>query len=668
MPGQQIRGAAAVADKIVVPDDRAKPVIALIGNPNVGKSVIFSSLTRRYVSVSNYPGTTVELSKGSSQFQDGKYTVVDTPGINSLTPHSEDELVARNLLLDEQVEVVIQVADMKNLRRALLLTMQLGEMGLPMVLVLNMKDEANQIGLRVNARQLSEILDIPVVETIATEKVGIPRLIAAIHEARPCRNLPKFDGALEKAVTELIPFIPQNHVDRRALSLMLLGGDETMETYLVSKFGSTETEGWEWIRHQAKQSYSEPISYVIARSRTRHVSDIHREVVVMAPTGVSSAAEWLGRVSQHPVWGVPFLFVVLFLMYEIVGVFGAGTCVNWIENDLFGGYINPAAIKFVEWAVPIVFLQEMLVDPNYGLITVGLTYAIALVLPIVGFFFIAFGILEDSGYLPRLAIMANRVFKVMGLNGKAVLPMVLGLGCDTMATLTTRILETKKERLIAITLLALAVPCSAQLGVIMGILGQISISAYFIFIGVIVSQLVFVGALANWFLPGETSDFMMEIPPFRMPKLSNVLLKTLYRIEWFLKEAVPLFLIGTLILFLGAKSGILDLFQQMAQPVVQGFLGLPSKTAEVFVMGFLRRDYGAAGLFNMFDRGEISPVQAIVTMVTITLFMPCIANFFVIIKEQGIRRALIVVGFVFPYAILVGGCLNAVLRWTNYTP
>jgi ferrous iron transport protein B len=292
----------------------------------------------------------------------------------------------------------------------------------------------------------------------------------------------------------------------------------------------------------------------------------------------------------------------------------------------------------------------------------ALTYAIAIVLPIVGFFFFAFGLLEDSGYLPRLAVMVNKVFKIMGLNGKAVLPMILGLGCDTMATLTTRILETKKERLLVTFLLALGVPCSAQLGVVLGMVSGISGFATSIWLGTMVGVIFLVGYLAAKVLPGEPSDFVLELPPIRVPQLTNILVKTLARVEWYLKEAVPLFILGTLILFTAHKLGVLVYIQKMADPIVVGFLGLPSKAAEALVIGFLRRDYGAAGLFMLSKQGMLDPIQTVVSLVVVTLFVPCIANFFMMVKEQGMKAALYMVAFIFPFAVIVGGVMNWVLR------
>ncbi len=236
---------------------------------------------------------------------------------------------------------------------------------------------------------------------------------------------------------------------------------------------------------------------------------------------------------------------------------------------------------------------------EFGLITMGLTYALALVLPIVGTFFLAFGLLEDSGYLPRLAIMSNRLFRLIGLNGKAILPMVLGLGCDTMATMTARILESRKERFIVTLLLALGVPCSAQLGVILGLANFISLRGFALIILAVGGSMLLVGWLASRFVPGAPSDFIFEIPPLRLPRLGNIAMKTWLRIVWFLREATPLFLMGTLALFLAAESGLLGLLERGLAPLIQGWLSLPVETTKVFILGFLRRDYGAAGLFAL---------------------------------------------------------------------
>ena len=375
--------------------------------------------------------------------------------------------------------------------------------------------------------------------------------------------------------------------------------------------------------------------------------------------------EWVGRAVREPLTGLPILAAILYLTYLFVGVVGAQTLVGLLEEDLFGRVINPLVVSAAA-TIPFAIVRDFFAG-EYGLVTMGLTYAIGIVLPVVTTFFLAFGFLEDSGYIPRLAIFSDRLFRAMGLNGKAVLPMVLGLGCDTMATMTTRILGTPKERLIAITLLALGVPCSAQLATIMGILGGISFGALLTLFAVVLSQVVLVGFLAARALPGDRSEFIMELPPIRLPRLKNLLTKTALRVRWYLGEAVPLFLAGTALLFLLDRAEALVVLSRAARPLVTGLLGLPADAAPVFVMGFLRRDYGAAGLFTLAHDGRLSNVQAVVALTVMTLFVPCVANLLMIIKERGVKAGLTILAAVTVIALVTGGALNFALAALNVT-
>jgi ferrous iron transport protein B len=299
----------------------------------------------------------------------------------------------------------------------------------------------------------------------------------------------------------------------------------------------------------------------------------------------------------------------------------------------------------------------------------GLSYGVAIVLPIVTTFFLAFSVLEDSGYLPRLAAMLNRAFRLLGLNGKAVLPLILGLGCDTMATLTARILETKKERVVVTLLLALAIPCSAQLAVIFAMLAGVHLAAALWFLGAIAAVMLLVGFLAARIIPGRGSDFILELPPLRIPQLGNVLVKTVARVEWYAKEALPLFLLGTAVLWGMDRLGALAVLERAAAPVVTGLLGLPRETAGAFILGFLRRDYAAAGLFAQIEPAlragavtRVMEVQIVVALVTVTLFLPCIAQLFMMLKERGTRVTLLTLGFVLPFAFGMGGLVNFLMR------
>ena len=641
-------------------EEGAKRLI-LIGNPNVGKSVIFGVLTRRYVTVSNYPGTTVEVSKGNATIGGERYTVIDTPGVNSLVPMSEDERVTRDILLGEKGDSVIQVADTKNLRRALLISIQLAEMGLPFSLALNMIDEARSRGWSVDIDKLAMLLGIDVVPTIATQRWGIDNLVKTVSSQMSSHFKISYTQDIEDAVQVIEGLLPKAFISKRAIALMLLSGDETLNSWLHKNISDEAIKKIEETRYNIQSRYTEPLSYMLNIERLKIVDRIVADVVVIEPANGGRLAGFIGKWSMHPIAGIPILLAILYLMYVFVGQFGAGTSVDFLEETVFGGYLNPWASRVVKAVIPVEIIQELIVG-QYGLITMALTYAIAIILPIVGYFFIFFGLLEDSGYLPRLAVMVDKIFKLIGLNGKAVLPMVLGLGCDTMATMTTRILETKKERIIVTLLLALGVPCSAQLGVILGMLGGLSFKATLWWGGVVVFIMLLVGFFASKVIPGEASDFLLEIPPIRVPKFSNILIKTLVRIEWYLREAVPLFILGTLFLFLLDKVAILNILEKIASPIVVSFLDLPAKATEAFIIGFLRRDYGAAGLFALQKQGSLNPVQAVVSLVTMTLFVPCIANFFMIVKERGVMAAVWMSAFIFPFAVVVGGMLNFILR------
>ncbi len=663
----------------------APRTVILVGNPNVGKSVLFGALTGKYVTVSNYPGTTVEVTRGSATIEGRPWHVMDTPGTNNLLPMSEDEQVTRDILLVERGYAAVQVCDAKNLRRGLLLSVQLAEAGIPFVLALNMADEAASRGMRIDAEKLSRTLGIDVVPTVAVERKGLAALQARIGDARPSAFRPRYDDAIEAAIAEIAPLMPKGAMSARALALMAIVGDESLRAHLAPHFSDADLARIDATRRRLSARYPESLRFVVARQRLAEVDRLHDAAVAFGDRSARSTfARRLGGWSTHPLWGIPILAAVLAVAYEFVGVFGAKTAVDFLENTVFKGYIVPWVDAAFRWVVPAGKVQEFLVGPpgvdplqhggfvvgRYGLVSMGLSYGVAIVLPIVTTFFVAFSVLEDSGYLPRLAVMVNKVFKRMGLNGKAVLPMVLGLGCDTMATMTARIMETRKERVIVTLLLALGVPCSAQMAVILAMTAGLSPGAAAWFAGTIVAVLFLVGWLAAKVLPGRGSDFMLELPPLRVPQAGNIAVKTLARIEWYLREALPLFVLGTLILYLLDRFGGLAVLERGAAPVVVGLLNLPKEAAAAFILGFLRRDYAAAGLFRHYQpymaAGTMTremQIEVVVALVTITLFIPCIANFFMILKERGWKTGVGVLAFILPFSVGVGALVNVLMRW-----
>jgi len=592
--------------------------LLLVGQPNVGKSLIFTRLTHRYATVSNYPGTTVEITSALAEVDGELREVIDTPGTNTLSPQSHEERVTRDLLLDAVDADVVQVGDIGNLRRTLLLSLQLAEHDVAFTLCLNMSDEPNAPAIDIDA--LADRIGVPVVAVSALRRWNLEKLKR--HAVRPTR--PRLIAQYSQAVEEAIA----------------ASGKSRAEALTDLSDTSFATE--------------------IAAARLAFVDEV-LSGNAGSPACAPRPGERFGHLCMHSIWGWPILLAVLYAAWLFVGKFGAGTLVDFVERSIFEGWINPWATRIIDAIVPIAFVRDLLVGP-YGVITMALTYAIAIVLPVVITFFTLFGILEDSGYLPRLAVMLHRTFRRMGLNGKAVLPMVLGLGCDTMATLTTRVLETKKERVIVTILLALGIPCSAQLGVIMAMLGRLGPAATLIWLGVTLVTIFMVGFLSSKVVPGTTGDFIVEIPPMRVPRLSNILIKVLARTEWYLKEAVPLFIVGTLLLYVLDATHLLAILQRGLSPLVVTVLGLPAEAANAFLIGFLRRDYGAAGLYAMQRSGGLTPNQTVIALTVITLFIPCVANFLVMIRERGKRAAVAIAAFVTVYAFAIGGVLHAAFR------
>jgi ferrous iron transport protein B len=541
-------------------------------------------------------------------------------------------------------------------------------MEVPYVLALNMSDEAQAKGIRIDRALLEQRLGVPVVETVAVRRVGVADLLSRVGQARTGAVPMRYGEVLEAAIQRVAALLPPDaaHIGRRALATMLLAGDESLKPWISESGAAAVLAEVDRVRMQLREGSRLPVGTRINHERLSHVRRLLAGVVSEPAPAQATFATRLGAWSMHPVWGVPVLLAVLAVVYEFVGVFGSGTLVDLMENKLFGGVLNPAIIAVVERAVPWEPIRRLLVG-EYGVFTMALTYGLAIILPVVTTFFIAFSIMEDSGYMPRLAVMSNRIFRRLGLHGKAVLPMILGLGCDTMATLTTRIMETRKERLIVTLLLALGVPCSAQLGVVLGMLAAMSPWGAIIWSGTVLGTIFVVGWLANKLVPGDRSDFILELPPMRLPSLGNIFSKTIARLEWYLREALPLFVVGTLMLFALDMLGALGHIEAFAAPVVRGVLGLPEQTAQAFLVGFLRRDYGAAGLHAMFQDGELDRVQALVSLVVITLFIPCVANFLVMIKERGLRTAVAMAAFIVPFAFAVGGGLNLLLRTLKVT-
>lgn len=500
-----------------------------------------------------------------------------------------------------------------------------------------------------------------------------------------------YSPQIESALIELAAHIRgASAMTARSLGLLLLQGDDEVLNAVAAEPGSADRI--RGIVAQAQAAYDRPLSVVIALERQKAAEGIIGQVVRESTSArKSSFTQILGTLAMRPLTGVPIALAILWACYQFVGIFGAGTLVGLLEENLFGEIVNPwlveqgsrllglGAVALGDNAAMVGSFGQQFAAAFFnlflgenGVITLGITYAVAIILPIVFTFFLFFSVLEDTGYFPRLALMVDRIFKYMGLNGRAVIPIVLGFGCDTMATMVTRIQESQRERLITIFLLSLAIPCSAQIGVILSLLSKAGIEAgipggvYWLWVGFMTVAFLVVGFLASKVIPGDAAGFYMEVPPLRWPVLKNILVKTFSRMQWYTLEIIPLFIWASVIIWALDLTGALHYLLIAIRPL-SDFIGLPGGAdglggAKVVLQGFFRRDYGAAGLYDFASQGILTVGQIFTACVVFTLFIPCIAQFMVMKKELGMKRASAMVAVVLIIAFGTGGILNNVLK------
>ncbi len=570
--------------------------IVLAGNPNVGKSLLFNAFTGMHVDVSNFPGTTVAVSSGHI----GEDVLLDTPGIYGVSSFNDEEIVARDIVM--QADVIINVVDAVHLERDLFLTQQIIDMGIPMVVALNMVDEAEAKGVIVDTAELSRLLAVPVVRTVAIHREGFDEVRAAIHEARPGCS----DGPLQERLTALL-----DRVESRAEALLVLEGD----AHVAERNGVAPLKQRDEIYTDRRWRVNAIVALVV--KQTRSSLDLRTR---------------LGHALIRPLTGIPVLVLTLYLMYEIIGIFVAGTVVGFTEGTLMQGYVEPFLRSLVQSVTGPTGPAYEILAGEFGVITMTVTYVFGLLLPLVIAFYLVLSTLEDSGYLPRIAALSDRLMNAIGLNGRAIIPMILGFGCITMATITTRILGSERERRIATALMAFAIPCSAQLGVIIALLaiaggGMITVA----YGAVMVVVFGLIGVAMARYLPGTSTELLIDLPPLRLPRPGNVLGKTYHKSLAFLREVTVYFAAGALLISVLQVTGALQSIQSWLVPLTVGWLDLPADASTAFVMGFVRRDFGAAGLYDL----GLTGTQILVALVTITLFVPCIASVLVIMKERG---------------------------------
>jgi ferrous iron transport protein B len=606
---------------------QADKKIVLAGNPNVGKSIFFNYLTGIYVSVSNYPGTTLDISSGKM----GDAAVFDTPGVYGVGSINDEERVARDFIMS--ADIIINVVDASHLERDLFLTQQLIDLDKNIIVALNMMDEVEKNNISIDLIELEKELGVPVIPTTAAKNRGLEQIKKSIGKAVKGNDIFTFNSELETKFNKI-----KSESENNADALMLLEEDENIRCKYpdIKEIPDLREEIYTARRQRVDQITAKVLSY---------------------DENSSQFARKIGSYMLKPVTAIPMLLVLLYIIYQFIGVFVAQTIVDFTEGYLFVGLYEPLIRGIIANTIGLEnFFGEILAG-DYGILTMAVTYIFGLLLPLVAGFYFLLSILEDSGYLPRIAVLMDRLLQKIGLNGRAIIPMLLGFGCVTMATITTRLLGTKRERIIAIFLLGLAIPCSAQLGVIAGLIAQLDVFYILVYVLTIFAVYVLAGTFLNKVLPGESSDLLIDLPPIRLPDFKNVFNKTYQQTAAFVKEAGPIFVLGAALITVMQKTGLLALITRAAEPVTVNWLGLPAETATAFVMGIIRRDFGAAGLTAI----TLTPAEITISLITLTLFVPCIAAMMIMVKERNFKEAVYIWFGSWITAFITGGIVNLLI-------
>jgi ferrous iron transport protein B len=566
--------------------------ILLMGNPNVGKSVVFSRLTGVNVIASNYPGTTVGYTRGYMKLGDERAEVIDVPGTYTLEPTSQAEEVASKML--KEGDVVINVVDATNLERNLYLTLQLLEKDVPVVVALNMWDDTKHRGINIELDRLRELLGVPVVPTVAVDGQGIKELVDVIPEA-------------------------------------------------VSPVTSVRSHDERWAA----------VGAIV--EQVQHITHRHHTLL-----------ERLADASVKPLSGTLIALVVLAAAFLVIRFIGE-SLIGYIFDPLFDNLWGPVLHRLSDLLGGGGFFHNIVIGKlisgevdfiqSFGLLSSGIYVPLAMVLPYIFSFYLVLGLLEDVGYLPRLGVLMDTVMHRLGLHGYAIIPTLLGLGCNVPAVLATRILESQRERFIAATLISIAVPCAALQAMILGLVGERGIQYVAIVYGSLLIVWIILGVILRHAVKGFTPELLIEIPPYRVPVWRALFQKLWMRTYGFLAEAVPIILGAVLVINVLYFLGIFGAIADFTAPVVTGLLGLPKEAVTALVIGFLRKDVALGMLAPL----ALSSSQLVVGSVILAMFFPCIATFVVLLRELGTVNMLKSAGIMIAAALIAGGVLNLVL-------
>ncbi|HYA61481.1 MAG TPA: ferrous iron transport protein B [Candidatus Acidoferrum sp.] len=626
--------------------------IALMGNPSAGKSAMFSQMTGVTVIISNIPQTTVMVQQGLSQINGHKVLIYDLPGVYSVTAATEDEAATKEFLISTPLDAVIDIVDATRLERNLYLTLQLLELGLPIVVALNQVDLLKTLDLDIDVDSLEKELGVKVVPTIATQGEGVHATLEAAYKVAPAERKTTYrkidyDDHVEHALESIIPLLPETRVPKRGFAARLLEGDKDFESK-VDESTLTFVKG---LRDEVQQAHNEDIAVTIARGR-HSTADLIANAVMVKKVHKPTFAEKFGDIATRPRTGYPLLFLLVGGMLALI--FYVGGFLSDLITAFFEDTVFPPIYAFVNAQVVNVFITSAIKST-----LLAIAAAAAIAIPYILVFFIFLAILEDVGYLPRVATLLDRQAHLLGLHGRSLIPLLFGYGCSVPAIMATRALPTKKERIIT-TILITMIPCSARSAIILGVAATYAgvpyaLAIYLISLVLIVAS----GRMLKSVVPGRTAGLVLEIPLIRRPALVPIIKKTWLRMKEFLYIAIPLLIAGSIIFGWLDLTGFSRLIEGPMTPITVGVLGLPAFTAICLIYGVLRKEMAmemlaiASGTF-IFST-VMTPIQIFVFCLVVTLYIPCLATFSVVVRELNWRWAVGGSIFTIVLALIVGG-------------
>lgn len=634
--------------------------IALAGNANVGKSVIFNHLTGLHQHIGNWPGKTVEKAEGTLQFKGYTIDIVDLPGIYSLSTYSLEEVISRKYIAVERPDVVINVVDASVLERNLFFTLQLMELETPMIIALNQMDIAKSKGIQVDIRKMEQVLGVPVVPTIAVKGMGIDKLLEKaieVGETKPGRKPAqiRYGEEIEEKISLLVDAMKDVEFiyPRRYTAIKLLEGDEEIERE-VNRVAPQVVAMAKKLATEIERLHGHGCSTVITSERYEAAGCIARAVQAIVPPIKPTLGERLHSFTTHKVTG--YLTMILSLVLIFYGIFTFGDYTSGLLSDL---------LYSLEPLVTGAFGAGIIADLIWGGVMEGVIAGITIVLPYIIPFYLILYFLENSGYLSRIAFLMDNIMHKMGLHGKAFIPLMLGFGCNVPACLGCRIMETQREKLLAAFVTTL-VPCAATTVIILGLVGNFLGIQWALALYLFNFLMIFLlGRLAFKVVPGEPTALIMEMHDYRWPHMKTILKQTWFRVAEFIKIAFPMIIAGSLALKLAEAAGLLEPVAAALSPITVAWLGLPAITGITLMFGVLRKELSLvmlAALLGTTNFAQVlTPVQMVVFTLVAMFYIPCIATIAALVKEFGLKKALLITIFEIAFAILLGGVAFRVL-------